>query len=48
MVKAIQDYVTPDLSAATNAALLHNEKIARGETGAAAGVFQLPDMGPIG
>jgi 3-hydroxybutyryl-CoA dehydrogenase len=37
LVKAVQDYVTPDLSAAKGAAAIHNEKIAKGETGAAAG-----------
>jgi 3-hydroxybutyryl-CoA dehydrogenase len=37
LVKAVQDYVIPDLGKAQGAALIHNEKIAKGETGAKAG-----------
>jgi len=37
LVKAVQDYVVPDLSTVKGAAAIHNERIARGETGAKAG-----------
>lgn len=37
LVKAVQDYVVPDLGKESGASPLHNAKIARGETGAAAG-----------
>ena len=37
LVKAVQDYVVPDLSKVQGASPVHNEKIARGETGAKAG-----------
>jgi 3-hydroxybutyryl-CoA dehydrogenase len=37
LVKAVQDYVIPDLGKAQGAAPVHNEKIAKGETGAKAG-----------
>jgi 3-hydroxybutyryl-CoA dehydrogenase len=37
LAKAVQDYVLPDLGAEQGASSVHNEKIARGETGAAVG-----------
>jgi 3-hydroxybutyryl-CoA dehydrogenase len=37
LVKAVQDYVIPDLGKAQGAGPIHNEKIAKGETGAKAG-----------
>ncbi len=37
MVKAIQDYVVPHLSTVQGASPIHNEKIAKGETGAKVG-----------
>lgn len=37
LVKAVQDYVVPDLSTVQGAAAIHNQKIAKGETGAKAG-----------
>ena len=37
LVKAVQDYVVPDLSTAQGAAAIHNEKIANGETGVSMG-----------
>jgi 3-hydroxybutyryl-CoA dehydrogenase len=37
LVKAVQDYVVPDLSTVKGAAAIHNEKIAKGETGVKAG-----------
>lgn len=37
LVKAVQDYVVPDLSTVKGAAAIHNEHIARGETGVKAG-----------
>jgi len=37
LVKAVQDYVVPDLGKAQGASPIHNEKIAKGETGAKGG-----------
>jgi 3-hydroxybutyryl-CoA dehydrogenase len=37
LVKAVQDYVIPDLGKAQGAAAIHNEKIAKGESGAKVG-----------
>ncbi len=37
LVKAVQDYVVPDLSTVKGASPIHNEKVAKGETGARAG-----------
>ena len=37
LVKAVQDYVVPDLSIVRGASPIHNEKIAKGETGAKVG-----------
>jgi len=37
LVKAVQDYVVPDLGKAQGASPIHNEKIAKGETGAKVG-----------
>lgn len=37
LVKAVQDYVVPDLSKVQGASPVHNEKIAKGETGAKVG-----------
>jgi 3-hydroxybutyryl-CoA dehydrogenase len=37
LVKAVQDYVVPDLCTAQGAAAIHNAKIAKGETGVSAG-----------
>ncbi len=37
LVKAVQDYVVPDLSKVQGASPIHNEKIAKGETGVKAG-----------
>ncbi len=37
LVKAVQDYVLPDLGAVQGAGHLHNEKVARGELGAKTG-----------
>jgi hypothetical protein len=37
LAKAVLDYVLPDLGAEQGASSVHNEKIARGETGAAVG-----------
>ncbi len=37
LVKAVQDYVVPDLSTVRGASPIHNEKIAKGETGAMVG-----------
>lgn len=37
LVKAVQDYVVPDLGKVQGASPIHNEKIAKGETGAKAG-----------
>lgn len=37
LVKAVQDYVLPDLSTVQSAGRLHQEKVARGELGAKAG-----------
>jgi 3-hydroxybutyryl-CoA dehydrogenase len=37
LVKAVQDYVVPDLSTVKGASPIHNEKIRKGETGVAAG-----------
>ena len=37
LVKAVQDYVVPDLGKVQGASPIHNQKIARGETGAKAG-----------
>jgi len=37
LVKAVQDYVVPDLSKVEGASPIHNQKIAKGETGAKAG-----------
>ena len=37
LVKAVQDYVVPDLSTVKGASLIHNEKIRKGETGVKAG-----------
>ena len=37
LVKAVQDYVVPDLSKVQGASPIHNEKIAKGETGAKVG-----------
>jgi 3-hydroxybutyryl-CoA dehydrogenase len=37
LVKAVQDYVVPDLSKVEGASPIHNQKIAKGETGAKVG-----------
>jgi len=37
LVKAVQDYVVPDLSTVRGASPIHNEKIAKGESGAKVG-----------
>jgi 3-hydroxybutyryl-CoA dehydrogenase len=37
LVKAVQDYVLPDLGTEQGASTVHEERIARGETGAGAG-----------
>jgi 3-hydroxybutyryl-CoA dehydrogenase len=37
LVKAVQDYVVPDLSTVKGASPIHNEKIRKGETGVKAG-----------
>lgn len=37
LVKAVQDYVVPDLSKVQGASPIHNQKIAKGETGASVG-----------
>jgi 3-hydroxybutyryl-CoA dehydrogenase len=37
LVKAVQDYVVPDLGKAQGASPIHNEKIVKGETGAKVG-----------
>jgi 3-hydroxybutyryl-CoA dehydrogenase len=37
LVKAVQDYVVPDLSMVRGASPIHNQKIEKGETGVKAG-----------